>query len=319
MMSNSLDLPVVLFVFNRPHLTNLAFERLRAVRPKTLLVVADGPRRNQPRDPMLCSEVRQIVERVDWPCELLKEYSDENLGCGPRVSSGMDWAFRTVEEAAILEDDCQPEPGFYRFCQEMLERYRDEPHVMQVCGSNFLFGRARPRASYYFSRYPICWGWATWRRAWSHFDFDMKKWRVEANQHEYLSQFDDPKERAFWKESWDRMCAGLGNTWDYQWVFACMAARGLSIVPAVNLVRNVGFGVDATHTRSRLMALTPPTGRLDFPLVHPATIERDETADRVAAQRLFQKRGLLEKVAEGIRRKALSGWSRVWSPNPAVG
>jgi hypothetical protein len=317
-MSNSLDLPVVLFVFNRPQLTRLVFERLRTVRPKTLLVVADGPRSDQPRDQKLCAEVRQIVERVDWPCELLKEFSEENLGCGQRVSSGMDWAFRNVEEAAILEDDCKPEPDFYRFCEEMLERYRDEPRVMQVCGSNFLFGRTHPRASYYFSRYPICWGWATWRRAWNHFDYDMKDWRVESNQQAYLDQFADPKERAFWKETWDRMCAGLGNTWDYQWSFACLAARGLSIVPAANLVRNVGFGVDATHTRSRLMALTPPIGRLTFPLNHPSGIERDEAADRLAAQTLFQKRHLLEKVAEGIRRKALSGWSRVWAPDAAV-
>ena len=318
-MSNSIDLPVVLFVFNRPHLTSLVIERLRAVRPKTLLVVADGPRCDQPRDPQLCAEVRQIVDRVDWPCELLKNYSEGNLGCGLRVASGMDWAFRNVEQAAILEDDCQPEPDFYRFCLEMLERYRDEPRVMQVCGSNFLFGRTRPRASYYFSRYPICWGWATWRRAWSHFDYDMKSWRVESNQQQYLAQFEHPKERAFWKETWDRMCAGLGNTWDYQWSFACLAARGFSIVPGANLVRNVGFGVDATHTRSRLMALTPPIGKLTFPLKHPHEIACDVAADRLAAQRLFQKRRLHEKVAEGLRRKMLSGWSRVWSPDPAVG
>jgi hypothetical protein len=318
-MSNSLDLPVVLIVFNRPHLTTLAMERLRAIRPKTLLVVADGPRSDRPHEPELCAEVRQIVERIDWPCELLKNYSEENLGCGRRIASGLDWAFRTVEEAAIVEDDCQPEPDFYRFCQEMLERYRDEPRVMQVCGSNFLFGRARPRASYYFSRYPLCWGWASWRRAWSHFDFDMKTWRVGSNQQQYLDQFDNPKERAFWKESWSQMCAGRGDNWDYQWSFACLAARGLSIVPAANLIRNVGFGVDATHTRSRLMALTPPIGRLSFPLKHPTEIKSDEAADQLAAQTLFQKRHLLEKIAEGLRRKALGGWSRVWSPDPAVG
>ena len=317
-MSNSLDLPVVLIVFNRPHITTLAMERLRAMRPKTLLVVADGPRSERPHEPKLCAEVRQIAERVDWPCELLKNYSEENLGCGRRIATGLDWAFRTVEEAAIVEDDCQPEPEFYRFCQEMLERYRDEPRVMQVCGSNFLFGRARPRASYYFSRYPLSWGWASWRRAWSHFDFDMKSWRVASNQQAYLDQFDHPKEQAFWKESWNQMCAGEGDNWDYQWSFACLAARGLSIVPSANLIRNVGFGGDATHTRSRLMALTPPVGKLTFPLEHPTEIESDEAADRLASRTLFQKRHLIEKVAEGLRRKALSGWSRVWSPDPAV-
>jgi hypothetical protein len=318
-MSNSLDLPVVLIVFNRPHITTLAMERLRAIRPKTLLVVADGPRSTRPHEPRLCAEVRQIAERVDWPCELLKNYSEENLGCGRRIATGLDWAFRTVEEAAIVEDDCQPEPDFYRFCQEMLERYRDEPRVMQVCGSNFLFGRVRPRASYYFSRYPLSWGWASWRRAWSHFDFDMKSWRAASNQQMYLDQFDNRKEQAFWTASWNQMCAGEGDNWDYQWSFACLAARGLSIVPAANLIRNVGFGGDATHTRSRLMALTPPIGKLSFPLVHPTEIKSDDAADRLASRTLFQKRHLIEKVAEGLRRKALSGWSRVWSPDQAVG
>ena len=171
--------PVVLIVFNRPEVTKIVFERIRQARPGLLMLVADGPRERRQGEPDACRQVRQIVEHVDWPCEVLKNYSDTNMGCGARVASGIDWVFQHVEQAVILEDDCLPDPTFFRFCEELLDRYRYEERVMQISGSNFLFGRRAVEVSYYFSRYPLCWGWATWRRAWRHFDFNMQTWKSQ--------------------------------------------------------------------------------------------------------------------------------------------
>jgi hypothetical protein len=295
--------PVVLLVFNRPNTTRIVFERIREVRPSLLLVVADGPRSDCPEDARRCREVRKIVERIDWPCELLRNYSSINLGCKARIADGLNWVFRKVDRAIILEDDCLPKDSFFFFCEELLDRYLLGEEVLQISGTNFLFDRVRLSKSYYFSRYPLCWGWATWRRAWQHFDVEMKALRADRDK--YLAIFPEPAEREFWREKWDRICSGKLNTWDYQWVFTHVRQNGLAVVPAMNLVTNIGFAHDATHTRSRLMALRAPTRQLVFPLIHPGRIERHPEADEYTASHLFRKRSVGGQAIEAISRHVL--------------
>src|SRR4028118_433764 len=168
--------PVVLIIFNRPAQTEKVFEVIRQAKPPKLLVIADGSRAERPGEAEKCAAARAVIDRVDWDCEVFKNYSDVNLGCDPRISSGLNWVFETVEEAIILEDDCVPHPTFFRYCEELLERYRHDARVMNISGQNVLFGRHRTEYSYYFSRYTLCWGWASWRRAWQYFDVDVKLW-----------------------------------------------------------------------------------------------------------------------------------------------
>ncbi|MCW5549112.1 MAG: hypothetical protein KIT44_09130, partial [Opitutaceae bacterium] len=159
--------PVALLVFNRPELTMRLLSVIRSVRPAKLYVVADGPRVNHPGDAAACEAVRELIRtQVDWPCELHKDYATSNLGCGRRVSSGIDWVLGRENEAVFLEDDCVPHPTFFRFCTELLERYRDNERVAQICGSRIIAEQPGQSASYSFSRYGPVWGWATWRRAW---------------------------------------------------------------------------------------------------------------------------------------------------------
>ena len=301
--------PVVLIVFNRPEVTKIVFERIRQARPGLLMVVADGPRESRQGEPDACRQVRQIVEHVDWPCEVLKNYSDTNMGCGVRVASGIDWVFQHVEQAVILEDDCLPDPTFFRFCEELLDRYRDEERVMQISGSNFLFGRRAVEVSYYFSRYPLCWGWATWRRAWRHFDFNVQTWK--ANRDECLSRFSHQNERAFWQYRWDSIARGRLDIWDYQWSLAVLNANGLAATSSTNLVSNIGFGSDATHTRSRLLAMRPAVGAMKFPVRHPVHLEANLGADEFTARRFFFERSTLGKAAEIVRRRLLAKISHV--------
>ena len=317
-MDNAFTTPVVLVVFNRPDPARAVFDAIRAAKPRTLMVVADGPRPDRPGEAELCRQARAVVERPDWPCELVRNYAETNLGCGRRVATGLDWVFQNVEEAIILEDDCLPDPTFFRFCAEMLERYRDEDRVMQISGTNFLFGARPIHDSYYFSRYPLCWGWATWRRAWRRFDFDLNAWK--ADRQGYLAKFTEPRERAFWSATWDAVSSGRRDIWDYQWAFALLKACGLAVTPSVNLVRNIGFGPAATHTTSRLLAMRPAARAMNFPLRHPARLEANAEADRFTARRQFYKRSLPGKAAEAVIRRSLAAIShlRAWRAYPAA-
>jgi hypothetical protein len=284
-----LQTPVGLIFFNRPENTARVFEEIRRARPPKLMLAADGPRADVPGEADRCDAARQVVERVDWPCEVLHDYSDTNLGCGGRESSAFDWFFSEAEEAIFLEDDTLPHPAFFRFCEEMLDRYRDDDRIMHISGNNFQFGRRRgPADSYFFSRYPNSWGWASWRRAWRHYDVDLTEWGNSGHQDAYLGQFTDPAERRHWKHRWDKTRSGEIDTWDYQWVFALMNQGGLAINPNRNLVTNVGFGAGATNTHADMPGVSQlPLEDLKFPLKHPRRISRNVSADRHTAAVLY--------------------------------
>jgi hypothetical protein len=300
---------VALLAFNRPDITRLIFERIRQAKPRILMVIADGPRADHPNDVDSCKAVRYIVEHVNWQCELLKNYSETNLGCGRRVASGLDWVFQNVDEAIILEDDCLPEPGFFPFCAELLARYREDNGVMQISGSNLLFGRRFTQDSYYFSRYPLCWGWATWRRAWRHFDFEMRVWKTDPER--CLARFKKQAERAFWRSVWDMVAARRVDTWDYQWGLAVFLANGLAATPSTNLITNLGFGSCATHTRSRLLALRPTATAIKFPLRHSVPCEANLEADWFTVRRVFCQRSMMGKGVEAVRRILLGALSHL--------
>jgi hypothetical protein len=242
-----------------------------------LLVVADGPRPGHAGDPAACRAVRDIVTSVDWSCELLTRFNDTNLGCRRGVASGLDWAFAQVEAAIVLEDDCLPDPSFFEFCAELLQLYADDPRVMMVGGHRWEGPDLPETDSYYFSRYPAIWGWATWADRWRHFDLDMAACQ-ELRAGPWLSGLlPDPIAESFWRREFDAMTAGL-DTWDWAWFFACWVADGLSVRPNVGLVQNIGFGPGATHTSGSEHAVRSRTaGRMRFPLAHPAEVAADRS------------------------------------------
>jgi len=237
--------PVAFIIFNRPDLTAQVFKAIREAKPGKLLIIADGPRNEA--ETAKCREARRIAQAVDWECEVLTEFSEVNLGCKRRLASGLDWVFSRCDEAIILEDDCLPSLSFFAFCRDMLERYRHDERVMLVGGTNLHPGGA-DSASYYFSRYGSIWGWASCKRAWKHYDVDMKAWPEFKARQMLRAVFPQPEELRFWTESFEKMYANPIDTWDYQWFFTRVSRGGLSISPSVNLVSNLGFRADATHT-----------------------------------------------------------------------
>jgi len=293
--------PVAFLVFNRPETTRRVFAEIAKARPQKLLVVADGPRRDRPDERALCAETRRIIEGVDWDCEVLTNYAEENLGCAKRVSSGIDWVFANVDEAIFLEDDCLPHPTFFRFCDDMLKRFRNNDKIMSISGDNFQFGSRPSIYSYYFSRYVHVWGWASWRRAWSSYDLRMTRW-PEAKANGWLHHIlQNSRDVRYWERVFEDAYQGKTGTWDYQWLFACWQQSGLSVVPGVNLISNIGFGAGATHTeRGGGKLAEMATEEMAFPLKDPPFVTCDSTADDNTA-RLFFRSSRLSPVKRLVR------------------
>lgn len=276
--------PVLLIIFKRPELTRRVLQAIAAVRPRVLLVAADGPRSADEK--VLCDATREILRDVNWPCEVRTNYADQNLGCGVRVYTAIDWAMDQFEELIILEDDCIPDPSFFYFCQELLERYRSDTRLMHISGNNFLPPQIRPATSYYFSKYTHAWGWATWRRAWKHFDWSLKTWPALKQAGLVELWCEDAYEQEYWSNIFERMSFGAPDVWDYQWNCSVWAQNGLVILPSVNLVSNIGFGSDATHTQGQSAYMNLPVSSIGK-LLHPPFIVRNRIADAYTFEQNF--------------------------------
>lgn len=284
-----LKTPVVLTIFNRLDNVKTVFAAIREAKPPKLLVIGDAPRANRPGEEEKCAAVRAFVEQqIDWDCEVLKNYSSVNLGPKKRISSGLDWVFDTVEDAIILEHDCLPDITFFRFCEELLNYYRDDKRVMSICGENLQFGQKRTEYSYYFSRYYHSWGWATWRRAWQYYDVEMKLWPQVRDSGLLKDILEDDRAVKYWEKHFQLTYEEEIDTWDYQWTFASWIQNGLTILPDRNLVSNIGFGPEALNTTEEKspyanMLVEP----MSFPLKHLPFIIRNVEADKFTQNTKF--------------------------------
>jgi hypothetical protein len=276
--------PVIFIIFNRPDATRQVFETIRAARPSKLLVIADGPRANQPGEAEKCAATREIIDGVDWDCEVQRNFAENNLGCRLRVSSGLTWAFELVDKAIILEDDCLGSDSFFLYCAELLDRYESDERIMMISGNNFLLGRAETADSYYFSRYPHVWGWATWRRAWANFDLNMTGWPEIRDRKLFDQYLRKVSERYYWESVFQHTYDGKIDSWAYPWVYSIWANSGLSVAPAQNLVRNVGFDADATHTKSDSAYSALAAEQLSLPLAHPPRLVASKDKDELEAK-----------------------------------
>jgi hypothetical protein len=274
---NSLQTPILFLVYNRVDMTQRVFAAIRNARPEKLFIAADGARPDRSGEDGLCSRVRQIVlDGIDWPCEVKTLFRDKNLGCKEAVSSAITWFFEQVEDGIILEDDCLPDHSFFCFCEELLERYREDPRIMMISGDNFQQEK-RGGGSYWFSRFVHIWGWATWRRAWQKYDLSMSGWPSVKQDGEFAA-FLPPSIHRRAEEMFDAAFGGKTTSWDTQWLFACWVNSGLCVLPETNLVSNIDPG--GTHMKVYDPCINLPTGSLSFPLRHLQMIQPDEDADR---------------------------------------
>jgi len=297
-----LTTPVAFIIFNRPDTTERVFDEIARARPPKLLVVGDGPRASREGEAAKVAATRAIINRVDWPCEVLTNFSEVNIGCKVRVSSGLDWVFEQVSEAIILEDDCLPHPTFFRFRQELLEHYRDDQRIGMISGDNFQFGHTINDDSYYFSNINHIWGWASWRSRWQHdYDVDLKHWPKIRDEKRFNDWYSHKAYQDIFAETLEKVYQGKIDTWDYQWQFASRLNGRISVMPNINLISNIGFGVEATHTTGQSEFSNLPIMQINFPLKHPEAIFASKTLDKRFNNRAMQK-SLLQSIKSKLKR-----------------
>ena len=299
----SYPVPVLLIAFNRPETTSQVLALLQELKPQRLYIACDGPRPNHPTDADLCAAVRELLATgITWSCKVQRLMRPANLGCRLGVSGAIDWFFEQEEEGVILEDDILPEPSFFPYCQELLERYRDDQRVGMIASNNHQSEPPSDGSSYYFSIYSHIWGWATWRRAWLFYSQAMNSWPEFRSQGwlEFLGGRQFAQQWTLWIDQVDQ---GIVDTWDMTWQLACWQQGFLVFLPKCELIRNIGFGPTATHTLDEFSPLKE-SGELNFPLVHPLVMLANKRFDRNSFRDLYRpslRKQLRRKLLKGLR------------------
>lgn len=301
-MTDASTAPVLVLIWNRPDVTRRVMDAVRGARPPRLYVAADGPRADVATDADATAAARRVATDVDWPCRVETLFRERNLGLRAAVSGALNWFFEHEPGGIVLEDDCVPSASFFRYCSELLERYRDDERVMAVSGVNFQFGAGPIPHSYYFSRYNHCWGWAGWRRAWRRYDDAMTAWPEVRGTDRLERVLGSRRAARYWTEAFDTAYEGRVDSWAYRWTLAVWLAGGLTALPRVNLVSNVGFGDGATHTTDAGPLAALPTHELEFPLDHPPTVEADDEADRRTFEVCYRPPTLAGRVRHRLAR-----------------
>lgn len=290
-------------MFNRPHLTRLVLNKIREAAPTKLFIISDGPRKNSNSDKKLVVECRNLITEIDWKCDVQTKFSDINLGCRESVVSGLNWVFSQVPSAIILEDDCLPNSDFFKFCEVLLMEYESNEQIGSICGTNFEDNGLD--YSYSYSKYPNVWGWATWQRVWNQYESDLNRWdkkylKLIASKHTNSKQV-----QRFWYHKFQSVSKGLIDTWDYQLVFLFWRKNLIAIRPKMNLISNIGFGNEATHTLNPNSSLSNiSTHALDWPLTKPADSQSDlnfEGQDQMYRLKLSQF--ILESIVLRVPKK----------------
>lgn len=290
----ALKTPILFIIFNRPETTVQVFEAIRKAQPRQLFVAADGPREGKVGEKERCEVARRIATNVDWDCEVKTLFRDANIGCGRGPAEAITWFFTQVKKGIILEDDCLPAPSFFSFCNELLKRYEYNENVVIISGFNPLGTFDAGESDYFFTKHGGIWGWATWRRAWNYFKYNAPEWKNECVRTKVLDALSSDADRHNMTQHLDGVVYGKRiDFWDFQWWFYRLTQNGLGIVPKYNLIKNIGFGVNATHT----FDITNPATKIDvknliFPLKHPLNIIEDpKYVDRIADSHKCNTRG----------------------------
>lgn len=287
-----LNTPVLFITFNRPETTAQVFEAIRKAKPKQLFVAADGPRAGNRDDNASCEEVRRLATKVDWDCELETLFRNDNIGCGRGPVEAINWFFDHVEQGIILEDDCLPSQSFFKFCEELLEKYSTEDRVHSISGSNLLGDWSRNKDSYFFSIHAGIWGWATWRRSWLKYDFNAAKWQNKNIRELFNFVFTNENQRNVYIKALNETIEKKGNIcwWDYQFIFSRIVTSSFGIIPKTNLVRNIGFGDGATHTfDSTSLLASLPMNEIEFPLKNPEGLMIDQEYDFLYSLKFYPR------------------------------
>ena len=280
------ETPILLIAWKRPDKTKKIIESIKKVKPRYFYVACDGKTEN---NKILNNQVnltrKLILENITWDCELKTLFCEYNQGCKNAVSNAISWFFDNVDRGIIIEDDCLPHQDFFYFCSELLKKYENDMRIWSIAGNNLHRKNSTKEESYFFSKYSHCWGWATWRRCWSKYDKDIADWPSYKSKGILNKIFESRREKIFWMKTLDNIYYySRPNTWDYQWSYTCFINSGLTIIPNENLIYNIGFDDEATHTKfgnpNRSIKNYKRFSSKVFPLKHPQYIHRSINKDK---------------------------------------
>ncbi len=290
------------------------FSQIARVKPPRIYLASDGAREGKANpqgisESTLVQEVRAfLLDSIDWDCAVHTRFLDSNLGCKIAVSSAISWFFEHEEQGIILEDDCLPTLSFFRFCDELLARYRDEERVMMISGWSaldfapnpsveLLSPKARLQEDYCFSKYNHIWGWASWARAWRKYELESSDFTKDFAHFDFSSAF----ERRSWRKIFGAYYGGKIDTWDYPWIFSIWKSCGLCVYPKNNMIKNIGFNrKDAAHTHGDSKFATMPSYELSFPLTHPSHIAPNPALDSLNFTITFALPCLAKRVVRKV-------------------
>ena len=264
--------PILIVVFNRPEIVGKTFEAIKKSKPKKIYVFADGPRKSVDTDKFNCKKTREIFnEKVDWDCEIITNYNENNLGCQLAVSSALKWFFLNEKQGIIFDDDCVASLSFFRFCDELLEKFKNDEKILLISGNNYF--KKKNEYSYFASKNPCFYGWATWKRSWKNYDPKMRDWPKLKEKKWINDIFKDKSSRYYWTKVFDETYSGKKNTWDYQWWYLSLKNNSITLRPSRNLVQHIGSGKDSTHIKSKHFRDYFEPLEIDFPLKHPEELK----------------------------------------------
>ena len=293
---------VLFIIFKRPDTTRRVFDRIREAQPPRLYIAADGPRKDHVGESEKCQAARKVVEYIDWPCEVYRLYRDENLGCGVGPFTAITWFFEHEEQGIIIEDDILPHIDFFKYCDEMLDRYKDDESIQLIAGRNSFYDDFQHEYSYYKSSLFHIWGWASWRRVWNTYQYNTSEisfvfFKKKLNSRSLLK-----KTNQYWMRIFERMQRQPIETWDFQLYFNEIINDRYSIIPFVNMVENIGFDKEATHTHKGKIKETTQKGNSPYPIKHPECISENHYADAVFALNFgFFRKSFCSRVISKFR------------------
>lgn len=302
--THDLKTAVLFLIFNRMDTTKRVFEEIRKARPPKLYIACDGARKRKVNEVNEVESIRNyVLSHIDWDCEVKTLFRETNLGCKRAVSEAITWFFESEIKGIILEDDCLPNQSFFRFCQEMLDYYEDDLRVWHVSGNNFQWGKQRGNTDYYFSNYTHIWGWATWATRWQEYDLNISTFK-DFEKHQVIKNiFDNKQEQHFWSDIFKIVKTDKISAWDYQWSYCAFINNGLSILPNTNLVKNIGFGSEASHTHDENSKFANiETSEIAFPIVHPQFMVADKVADKLTAEEQFTRKNIKRRVFSKLKK-----------------
>jgi hypothetical protein len=289
-MAYKVNSPILFLAFNRLDTTQRVFETIASVKPDRLYIACDGARKNRNEEENVKAVREWLMSNISWKCEVKTLFRENNLGCKLAVSGAITWFFEQEEMGIILEDDCLPSVSFFTYCDDLLNKYRDNPTIMSISGTNHLDNTLTYKESYHFSGNFNCWGWASWRRAWSKYDPDLQAWSAFRKSHK-LSKLPHSSFLfvRYWTRIFDLLEKQVIDTWDYQMILTVWNNEGLCICPARNMISNIGFSVEGTHTLdSSHRNSNRKRETISFPLVHPQEIRQNVELDKLENKAFYE-------------------------------